>query len=85
MPLATMRTNASSGRGSVNSSCSMANAPDFSRTTAAVICMMEFAGWGYERRGNARQEERREIIRKLPLTPLICRMDLPVGIPCSAV
>jgi hypothetical protein len=38
---------------------------------------MEFAGWGHERRGNARQEERREIIRKLPLTT----SDLPDGPP----
>jgi hypothetical protein len=44
MPLATILTRASSGRGSARSSRSMVKAPDFSRTTAAVICMTCIAG-----------------------------------------
>src|SRR6266540_3748177 len=39
MPLATIRTRSSSGRGSVSSTCSMLNWPNRSRATAAVICM----------------------------------------------
>src|ERR1700736_1088016 len=39
MPLATMRTRSSSGRGSASSSVSIVNGPKRSRATAAVICM----------------------------------------------
>src|ERR1700722_5183548 len=39
MPLATTRTTTSSGRGSQSSTASMANGPDFSLTTAALICI----------------------------------------------
>jgi hypothetical protein len=37
MPLAAIRTSTSSGRGSVSSRLSIANTPDLSRTTAAVM------------------------------------------------
>src|ERR1700733_2560459 len=39
MPLATTRTTTSSGRGSQSSTASMANGPDFSLTTASLICI----------------------------------------------
>src|SRR5262249_13603654 len=44
MPLATILTSASSGRGSVSSSLSIVKAPNFSRTTAAVISMTTISG-----------------------------------------
>src|SRR5262249_12676037 len=43
--LATILTSASSGRGSVSSSLSIVKAPNFSRTTAAVISMTAISGW----------------------------------------
>src|SRR5262249_62082215 len=48
MPLATILTSASSGRGSVSSSLSIVKAPNFSRTTAAVISMTAISGWSVE-------------------------------------
>src|SRR6478609_2354830 len=43
MPLATICTSNSSGRGSVSSIVSTLNGPNFSRATAAVICMKRFS------------------------------------------
>src|SRR6476646_1333679 len=43
MQLATILTSNSSGRGSVRSTVSTLNGPNFSRATAAVICMKRFS------------------------------------------
>src|SRR5215831_939679 len=43
MPLATILTSNSSGRGSVSSIFSTLNGPNLSRATAAVICMRRFS------------------------------------------
>src|SRR5947208_15299712 len=88
MPLATILTRSSSGRGSVRSTCSTEKAPNLSRATAAVTCINRNSFCNRRRASKALYRASEDLLRErlLLLTVLVFRrLDDDLLVTCHVI